>query len=105
MAKRKVSVLILCEDQQHESFVREYVKRVHDVRNRGIRTIASTKGKGSAFQFVMDNFPTEVYALRKRGREHKLIAVVDADNKSVEERMDQLSKSLKAEDTRGDSGI
>lgn len=91
MSARRVKITILCEDSQHESFVRRFLKGM-GWNTREIRVEKSPAATGSAEQWVRETFPTELEIYRKRS--HKaatgLIAVIDADTMEVRERIDEF---------------
>jgi hypothetical protein len=91
MAKR-VSVVILCEDLQHEVFLRAVL--LHQQFNiRHMRIVR--REPGDAKQFVVNHFPAEVQTLRRHRREHRiLIVMTDADDRSVNERLKTLTNAL-----------
>jgi hypothetical protein len=94
MSARKVQVVILCEDLQHEVFVRRFLIQ-QNWNNHQIRVVRPKSGRGSGEQFVRENFPMELEAYRKvSGRLSTSLAVVaDADVISVEERIKELENS------------
>ena len=94
MADRYTQVVILCEDTMHFNFVRRYL--IHrGIQPRRIRGNVSPSGRGAGSQYVLKNYPVEVKALRSRPHIRAgLVAVVDADTSSVEERLRQLEQSL-----------
>lgn len=86
---KNVEVVILCEDQAQNSFVREFLKR-RGYNRRMVRTrpmVGRTGGSGEAA--VRKDFPDQLKAIRTRSK-GLLIAVIDGDTKSVDERLDQL---------------
>jgi len=73
----RVQVVLLCEDQAHETFVRRFL------RNRGfksgeIRTLPLPDGSQSGEQWVRSRYPDELKAIRSR-RNAYLLVVTDAD--------------------------
>jgi hypothetical protein len=94
MADRYTEVVILCEDLMHLNFVRRYL--IHrGVQSRRIRVNMSPSGRGAGAQYVIENYPLEVKALRSRSYLRVgLVAVIDADTSSVEDRLRQLRTSL-----------
>ena len=79
-------ITILCEDKQHESFIRRFLKK----RNRKIYAVPRS-GVGAGDQFVRDNYPAQLDAVRKRGG--ILVAMIDGDNYSIEQRQKQMDKA------------
>ena len=84
-------ITVLCEDKQHESFIRRFLKK----RNRRIYT-ASRPGAGAGDQFVRDNYPAYLDAIRKRGG--ILVVMIDGDNYSTVERLKQLNDACEQSD-------
>lgn len=90
---RKVRVVLLCEDQQHEVFVRRFLKADGWIL-RDLRPMVSPSGRGAAEQFVRERFPKELRELRSRGGERVyLIVMVDGDADGVRARKASLSKA------------
>ena len=78
-------ITVLCEDKQHEAFIRRFLKK----RNRRIYTVSRPRpGAGAGEQFVRDNYPAYLDAVSKRNG--ILVVMIDGDNDSIEERMKQL---------------
>ena len=94
MTERYTQVVILCEDIMHLNFARRYLVR-RGIESRRIRGNVSPAGRGAGSQYVIENYPVEVKALRSRAYLRAgLLAVVDADTSSIEERRKCLEKSL-----------
>lgn len=94
MSTDGIQVVILCEDQQQESFIRRFLM----LRNCTMRELYIRKsplGRGSAEQFVREEFPRELTAYRSQSRRRAtcLIVCTDADSLSVEERMKSFTKT------------
>ena len=84
-------VIVLCEDTNHSTFVYRWLTTIGVGRGftqRDIRVLPLAAGKGSGAASVIERFPKEVAAIRTRNASTKcqLIAIVDADNRSVQER-------------------
>ena len=94
MADRYTQVVILCEDVMHLNFVRRYL--IHrGIESRRIRGNVAPSGRGAGSQYVLNSYPKEVRAIRSRPHIRAgLVAMIDADNLSIEERLGQLEKSL-----------
>lgn len=86
-------VILLVEDTQHERFICRYLRRV-GLKNRAMRIRKSPAGKGSAEQWVREQYASEVSACQRRQAETSLIVVIDADTYTVEQRMRQLDQVL-----------
>lgn len=88
---RNVRLILLCEDQQHEVFVRRFLKK-DGWTLRDLRPVVSPPGQGSAEQFVRKEFPRWLRRLRARRGEHVyLVVMVDGDADGVAARKDSLS--------------
>ena len=78
---RRVTWVVLCEDEQHYAFARRFLDRM---AKPALRECYKVLGPGHAG--VRARFGDEVAAIRKRGGTAALLAIVDADQASVEER-------------------
>ncbi|MDM8550553.1 hypothetical protein QUF72_10760 [Desulfobacterales bacterium HSG2] len=95
MSRRRVQVVILCEDVQHRAFA----KGLFESRGfRNIRFLPVPKGRGAATQYVFKLYPDRVKAYRilaNRNRSsHALAVFIDADNRTVENRLRELDEKL-----------
>jgi hypothetical protein len=93
--ERVAEIVILAEDLDKINFVWHYLKRKgHHTRN--IRAVSCPQGRGSGEQHVRERYPTEVryYRSRSARRRASLVAVTDADTKTVAERYAELETSL-----------
>ncbi|WGV24437.1 hypothetical protein [Halotia branconii] len=99
MSQRRVQIVILCEDRQQEAFARYFLKKRGFILDRNIRIkICVNKAKGAGEQFVRENYATEVKALRSKNYLlGMLVVLIDADKKTVEERLKQLDDALIAD--------
>lgn len=86
MIRRKVKVVLLCEDSQQESFARRFLVRA-GWHPRALRVEKSPQGRGAGEKWVRDRFPEELESLRRRHVLALLVAMVDADRATVEERL------------------
>ena len=91
--KRGVSIILLCEDSLHDCFVR-YVLEDLNLRGRDFSRNIAPAGVGSAEQWVREQFPAQLRALRSRGGKTALIVVTDADRLTVQERRGSVLKQL-----------
>jgi hypothetical protein len=89
-----VQVVILCEDQQQECFIRRFLI-LRRCESHELYVRKPRPGRGSAEQFVREEFPRELKAYRSRSSRCAvcLIVCIDADNLSVEERTNALMKA------------
>lgn len=91
MANRYSQIIILCEDRQHEVFIRHYLKKRHRMTERQIRVMICPQGRGAGEQYVRREYPIQVKILRQKQHFSKaLIAMIDADTQPVAERLNQL---------------
>jgi len=87
---RNVRIILLCEDQQHATFVRSFLEKMGWV-TRDLRLVLSPTGRGSAEYFVCNQFPKELRMVRsKRGERAYLIVMVDGDSVGVAKRKASL---------------
>lgn len=96
VAERIASIILLVEDTNHENLLRRYLQRLgHD--NRTMYVEKSPKGRGSGEQFVREKYASEVRAIRSQMAKTRacLIAMVDADAGSIDDRRQQLERELR----------
>ncbi|HEY5330297.1 MAG TPA: hypothetical protein VIJ79_10465 [Acidobacteriaceae bacterium] len=86
-------IILLVEDAHHEQFIRKYLK-ILGFGGRDLRLNKSPHGTGSAEQWVREQFANEVDACRRRHAQTKLIVLIDADTRTVLQRMRQLDQAL-----------
>ena len=86
-------VIVVVEDERQKMLIYRYLKK-HGLRTR---IESSPSGKGSAENWVQKRFPKEVIAYRVRQAKTAtaLIVVIDADARTVQERINQLDQTLK----------
>ena len=93
MARRRVQLVLLCEDGQHEAFMRRvFVALGWD--SRGIRVEKSPKGRGSAEQWVRARYADEVRKLRASAVTRALVVAIDEDVQGEGRREAQLAEAL-----------
>ena len=81
-------ITVLCEDKQHAAFIRRFLKK----RKRNIYAV-SRADTGAGDQFVQDNYPAQLDAIRKRNG--ILVVMIDGDNYSIEQRQRQMDEACK----------
>jgi hypothetical protein len=88
-------VVILAEDRQHQTFAYRWLVR-RGFGPRQIRLLPVVAGKGAGEQDVRKRYPQEVENHRKRAHhmECQLVVVIDADTRSIQDRMQQLDQAL-----------
>jgi hypothetical protein len=96
MGSRRVQIVILAEDRQHDVFLRRFLKAIGKADERQIRTVPFPAGRGSGEQFVREKYPVELRAHRSKANHLavQLFVVTDADVLLVEQRRQQLSAPL-----------
>jgi hypothetical protein len=95
MSNRVSQTILLCEDALQERLTKAYMKLC------GLRTeppyvkalVASRLQEGGNIGWVLNEFPKQLHASRRRHKKAKtlLILVIDADAFTVEQRRRQLS--------------
>ena len=102
MSRRKVAMVILCEDRQQEVFARHYLIQCGVPRAK-IRTNICPKGKQAGDQYVREQYPIEVKADRSKSSflSIGLTVVIDADTLTVQDRLRQLDEALQWSSQRG----
>ena len=90
---QSIQWILLCEDTQHETFVRRFLKRAGWSTNR-LRVVKAPRGRGSAEQYVREQFPNELKALRARQGQvgQFLVVVQDGDCVGVDGRIKELEQ-------------
>jgi hypothetical protein len=92
MSMRRVMIVLLCEDSQHESFVTRFLKTM-GWNTRQMRVEKAPFARGSAEQWVRMRFAKEIQTCRIRRAKAStiLIAMIDGDRKKPVERIRELS--------------
>ena len=91
MSIRRVKIVLLCEDSQQEVFTRRFLKGM-GWNTRELRIEKSPSARGSAEQWVREKFAGElsVYRQRQQRAASALIAMIDADTRSVQDRINEF---------------
>lgn len=89
---RRVGAVLLCEDAQHEAFVRRFLRR-RGLATRHLR-VEKCPG-GSAEQFVRKRYPIELAAMRTLSAKSVLIVVIDGDAEGVQRRRGALAAACR----------
>jgi hypothetical protein len=100
MSRRGVQIVLLCEDQQQEVFMRRFLKR-YGYRNDQIRHRFSPKGKQSGEQFVRTNYPIELKAYKSKAAYVSIgfVVMIDADLRTVDARIQELDEACDMQNT------
>jgi len=99
MAERIARIILLVEDLNQGNLLRRYLLRLgQDTRTMEFKKLL--KGRGSGEQFVRERYASEARAVRLQMAKTKacLIAVIDADTGSVDDRRQQLQRALRDAD-------
>jgi hypothetical protein len=99
MSRRRVQLVILCEDIQHRAFA----KGLFEARGfRKIRFLPIPEGKGAATQYIFERYPKRVKTYRtlanRNQSSHALAVFIDADDRTVENRLKELDQKLQEND-------
>ncbi len=86
-----VSIVLLCEDTQTDSFVRRFLSH-RGFHGRELKTIISPPGRQSGEQWIRTRYPEELKAIRAR-QQTFLLVVVDADTQTTGYRRSQLDQA------------
>lgn len=92
----RVQVVLLCEDQAQETFVRRFLRK-RRFKPGEIRTLPLPAGSQSGEQWVRSRYPEELKAIRSRGNAY-LVVVTDADRHTTAQRKNELDQEC---DRRG----
>ena len=97
--RRRVGLVILCEDKQQEVFCRKLLIEMQWKLRRPPRIEIAPRGKGSAKKFVLQKFPDELagYRAKRNKVNSKLLVVIDGDELGVKNTLKILSKSCEKE--------
>jgi hypothetical protein len=100
MSIRRVKIVLLCEDSQHEAFTRRFLEGM-GWNMREMRVEKSPTARGSAEQWVKGRFPAElkVYRQRRQKAASGLIAMIDADAEEVQDRISEFEAACGAQQT------
>ena len=98
---RPAEIVLLCEDRQQATFLRQFLKRYvgHEARelSRRLRVEIAQAGRGAADQYVLERFPREVAAYRRQAgkRQTRLLVMIDGDRFGVEQRTQTLAAACR----------
>ncbi|HSF38979.1 MAG TPA: hypothetical protein VLT87_04240 [Thermoanaerobaculia bacterium] len=91
---RRVQLVLLCEDKQHEVFARRFLNEM-GLETRSMRVEKAPGGRGAAEQFVRNRFPVELKAHRTRPVSQVLVVMVDGDTEGTAARLQQLNQACR----------
>lgn len=89
MKGRVAEVIVICEDQRHQTILNDYLKECDYGK---ARFLVTPPGAGSGERFVRETWIPQLAAYRNAAsrRRAALVAMVDADVRTVEAREQQL---------------
>ncbi len=92
----RVNVVILCEDKQHATFARRFLKKMG--WDKPPRVVPWPQGQGSGEQHVRECFPVELKSYRSnRGAVGQaLVVMLDGDDRGVRARRAELEAACEA---------
>jgi len=73
---KPAQVIVLCEDKEHWVFVYRFLKRQ---TNHRVRRVSAPPGGGSGEQFVREQYPHQLRALRATHVNAVLVVMIDGD--------------------------
>ena len=88
-----VEIVLLCEDQSTNTFVRRFL-RGRQFKARDITTLPLPHGSQSGEQWVRAKYPGQLKAIRSR-QGACLIVVLDADRHTTQQRRAQLDEECR----------
>ncbi len=86
---RRAQLILLCEDAQHEAFLRRFFKRA-GWHARAMRVERSPQGRGAGEQWVRERYPQELGALRRSHVSASIAVMIDADRSTIADRLEAL---------------
>ena len=90
-ARRRVQYVLVCEDVQHETFARRFLKEMNLVTDpHQLRVERSPGGRGAADRFVQETYVTELDAGRRIHVARILLVLIDGDAMGPAERLHRL---------------
>ncbi len=91
---RRAQLVLLCEDRQHEAFVRRFLAAM-GWETRAMRVEKAPGGRGAGEQFVRERFPLELKAHRSRPVSQALVVMIDGDHEGVDARLRRLAQACR----------
>ena len=92
---RRVQIVLLCEDTQHEACLRRFLSAM-GWETRTMRVEKAPGGRGSAEQFVRQRFPRELKAHRSRPVSQAFVTTMDGDQHGVDAGLELLNEACRA---------
>lgn len=101
MSERVSRTILLCEDALHERLVKAYLRECDLPTQQPylLSKVASRMAKGGNIGWVLQRFPPELHACRRRSKKARtlLICMADADEFPVSDRRQHFNTRLKEE--------
>lgn len=91
---RKVQLVLLCEDKQHEAFARRFLNEM-GWEMRALRVEKAPGGRGAGEQFVRNRFPLELKVHRSRPVSQALVVLIDGDAEGTAARLQHLAEACR----------
>jgi hypothetical protein len=93
MTAKRVQLVLVSEDKQHDCFIRYFLLDNGWSRHQ-LRSRVAPKGKGAASQWVLSEFPHELKIYRSQAGHlgNGLIITIDADTRTVREINEMLAR-------------
>lgn len=97
-ARPRVKYVVVCEDQQHETFARRFLDAMGLLTDQSrLRVERNPTGRGAADRFVRETYVTELDAGRRTHVATTLLVLIDGDNVGVERRLRELDRACRQE--------
>lgn len=94
--RRRVHYVLVCEDQQHETFARRFLKETRLVTDPyQLRVERSPSGRGAADRFVQEVYVEELDAGRRSHVATTLLLLADGDAVGIDGRLRRLDAACK----------
>jgi len=91
---RRVQLVLLCEDRQHEAFARRFLNTM-GWETRAMRVEKAPGGRGAGEQFVRERYPVELKAHRSRPVTQALVVLIDGDSEGPVARLQRLDQACR----------
>lgn len=88
---RRTQLVILCEDTQHEAFLRRFFSIMG--WSKPFRVVMAPPGQGAADAFVRRRFVKELREHRRRHVDRAVVVMVDGDARGVARRIRELDEA------------